>query len=128
MNWPEKLYKFTKVQGAVTTYTFVQEKQLPNIQEPVGLYYSNYGQSYYVTRLDLTKYHTSLESCYEAWIESIEKFKQKVIKQFENKCKIDYEMYSTRKLLDENPEIKARMKDVLDRMNNGTYWSEKIDV
>lgn len=128
MDWPEKLYQFTKVQGAVTTYTFMGEKYLPNVQEPVGRYLSNYNQTYHITQQGLSQYHTSLESCYEAWIESIEKFKQKVIKQFENKCGIDYDLYSTRKLLDENPEIKARVKDVLDRMNNGTYWSEKIDV
>jgi len=117
--WPEKLYQFTKVQGAVTTYTFMGEKYLPNIQEPVGRYFSNYGQTYYITQLEVAKYHTSLESCYEAWIESIEKFKQKVIKQFENKCKIDYYEYNMiqfRKFLDENPDIKSRVKKLKDEM------------
>ena len=131
MIWPEKLYQFTKVQGAVTTYVFKESQTIAasngwNFE--VGVYISNYNQKYHIPIEKLSNYYTSLESCYIAWIESIEKFKQKVINQFENKCKIDYEMYSTRKLLDENPEIKARMKDVLDRMNNGTYWSEKIDV
>jgi len=96
--WPEKLYQFTKVQGAVTTYTFMGEKYLPNIQEPVGRYFSNYGQTYYITQLEVAKYHTSLESCYIAWIESIEKFKQKVIKQFENKCGIQYKSKTEQRL------------------------------
>ena len=126
MNWPEKLYKFTKVQGAVTTYTFKCERAVSGIT--FGVYSTNYNQTNLIYQSDLHRYHTSLESCYIAWIESIEKFKQKVIKQFENKCGINYDLYSTKKLLDENPEIKARAKDVLDRINNGTYWSEKIDV
>lgn len=99
-NWPEKLYQFTKVQGAVTTYTFMGEKYLLNIQEPVGRYLSNYGQTYYITQLEVAKYHTSLESCYEAWIESIEKFKQKVIKQFENKCGVRYFDIAFAKIVD----------------------------
>lgn len=98
MEWPKKLYQFTKVQGAVTTYTFVQEKQLSNSEETFGLYSSNYGQYYHITQFQLTKYHTSLESCYKAWIESIEKFKQKVIKQFENKCGIQYKSKTEQRL------------------------------
>lgn len=115
MNWPEKLYKFTKVQGAITTYTFMQEKKLPNIQEPVGLYYSNYGQSYYVTQLDIAKYYTSLEACYEAWIDSIEKFKKKVIKQFEKKCKIDYSEYK----FPTNPDYFDKEADLWDKQMKG---------
>lgn len=126
MIWPEKLYQFTKVQGAVTTYTFKCERTVSGTT--FGVYSTNYNQTNWIYQSDLHRYYTSLESCYIAWIESIEKFKQKVIKQFENKCKIDYGIYSTQKLLDENPEIKARAKDVLDRINNGTYWSEKIEL
>ena len=94
-NWPEKLYQFTKVQGAVTTYTFMQ------IMEDRAKYYSNYNQVYWLSQLDIDHgYYTSLESCYEAWIESIEKFKEKVIKQFENKCGIQYKSKTEQRLDD----------------------------
>lgn len=99
MNWPETLYKFTKVQGAITTY------ELKSVQERngmvFGIYKSNYNQTYWIFQSDLHRYHTSLESCYLAWIESIEKFRRKVIKQFENKCKIDYSVIEVEKLLKE---------------------------
>ena len=113
----EKLYQFTKVQGAVTTYTFVQEKQLSNSEETYGLYSSNYGQYYHITQFQLTKYHISLESCYEAWIESIEKFKEKVIKQFENKCGIDYLEYNKATKFLENYFGKEHLKKIKDEMD-----------
>ena len=88
MNWPETLYKFTKVKGAITTYTLAK---VDNVSEGnFAFYYSNYNQTYHISEADITNYYTSLESCYEAWIESIEKFKQKVIRQFENKCGVKY--------------------------------------
>ena len=112
MIWPEKLYQFTKVQGAVTTYTFMGEKYLLNVQEPIGQYYSNYSQTYYITQQGLPQYYTSLESCYIGWIESIEKFKQKVIKQFENKCKIDYHEYKnpTTEFFDKEADLWDKQK------------------
>ena len=101
MIWPEKLYQFTKVQGAITTYTFKCVQDLPSNEPLTAKYISNYKQGYYITESELSSYHTSLESCYEAWIESIEKFKQKVIKQFENKCGIEYSVIEVEKLLKE---------------------------
>jgi hypothetical protein len=65
-------------------------------------------------------YHTSLEDCYDAWIDSIEQFKKKVIKQFEKKCGIVYYEYSNAKFkawLDTQPEIKERMQKVKDEMD-----------
>ena len=102
MNWPEKLYQFTKVQGAVTTYTFKCERTVSGTT--FGVYSTNYNQTNWIYQSDLHRYHTSLEDCYKAWIESIEKFKQKVIKQFENKCKIDYSVIEVEKLLKEISE------------------------
>ena len=98
MNWPEKLYQFTKVQGAVKTWTL--NRGLP-ITENTAVYSNNYGESLVFTEEIISlHYHTSLESCYEAWIESIEKFKQKVIKQFENKCGIQYKSKTEQRLDD----------------------------
>lgn len=117
MIWPEKLYKFTKVQGAITTYTYQGIKDtLGNV---FGVYVSNYGQTSWISQEKLVNYHTSLEDCYEAWIESIEKFKEKVIKQFENKCKIDYNKWRQAKFkawLDTQPDIKSRVKKVKDEL------------
>lgn len=124
MNWPETIYSFTKPGKSIVTWKFVEVHK-----DGRGNYFSNYNQHNYISQVELEKYYyTSLESCYEAWIDSIEKFKQKVIKQFEKKCGIDYDLYSKRKLVEENPEIKARLKDVLEKINNGTYWSENIDL
>ena len=61
MIWPEKLYKFTKVQGAITTYTYQGIKDtLGNV---FGVYVSNYGQTSWISQEKLVNYHTSLESC-----------------------------------------------------------------
>ena len=98
MIWPEKLYQFTKVQGAIKTWEF--KKILERGGMICGVYTNNYGQTQWVFQSDLHRYYTSLESCYEAWIESIEKFKQKVIKQFENKCGIQYKSKTEQRLDD----------------------------
>jgi hypothetical protein len=120
VKWPEKLYKFTKVQGTITTYTFKCEQTVLSREELTAKYVSNYSQGYYITESQLSNYYTSLEACYEAWIDSIEKFKRKVIKQFEKKCKIDYHEYNNAKFkawLDTQPDIKVRMQKVKDEMD-----------
>jgi hypothetical protein len=79
-----------------------------------GNYFSNYNQHNYISQMELDNYYyTSLEECYEAWIDSIEKFKEKVIKQFENKCKVDYTEYRISKLkeiLEYDPDIVKQIK------------------
>lgn len=86
MNWPEEIYSFTKPGKAIVTWKFVMKTEDGRAE-----YYSNYHQRNWISQMELDNYYfTSLESCYIAWIESIEKFKQKVIKQFENKCGVKY--------------------------------------
>ncbi len=97
MNWPEKLYQFTKVQGAIKTWTF----WFVDKGDPLYAFYrNNYGQSRQLYYTNVKDYHTTLESCYIAWIESIKKFKEKVIKQFENKCGIQYKSKTEQRLDD----------------------------
>ena len=110
MNWPEKLYQFTKVQGAITTYTFKCERTVSGTT--FGVYSTNYNQTNWIYQSDLHRYHTSLESCYIAWIESIEKFKQKVIKQFENKCGVKYFDIAFSKLVENHNK---RRQDEMDK-------------
>lgn len=118
VNWPEEVYNFTKVQGSVKTW--VLNKKLP-ITESTAVYSNNYGESLVFTKEVISLYYyTSLENCYDAWIDSIEKFKEKVIKQFENKCGINYYEYSNAKFkawLDGQPEFKERMQKVKDEMD-----------
>ncbi len=119
VNWPEKLYKFTKVQGVIKTVHF-KSVMTGNVQ--LGVYEDAWGGQVALTQLEVQKkYYTSLKSCYEAWIDSIDQFKEKVIKQFEKKCKINYYEYRKIKFkawLDTQPEIKARMQKVADELRN----------
>ena len=96
VNWPEEVYNFTKVQGSVKTW--VLNKKLP-ITESTAVYSNNYGESLVFTKEVISLYYyTSLKDCYEAWIESIDQFKKKVIKQFENKCGIQYKSPTEQRL------------------------------
>jgi len=95
MNWPETIYSFTKPGKAIVTWKFVKVHE-----DGRGNYFSNYNQHNRISQMELDNYYyTSLESCYEAWIDSIEQFKKKVIKQFEKKCGVDY-ISPTEKRLD----------------------------
>jgi len=97
MIWPEKLYQFTKVQGAIKTWEF----WFVDKGDPLYAFYrNNYCQSRQLHYTNVKDYHTSLEACYIAWIELIEKFKQKIIKQFENKCGIQYKSRTEQRLDD----------------------------
>jgi len=106
MIWPEKLYQFTKVQGAIKIWKFSAVDKGDSLY---AFYRNNYGQVRQVYYLNVKGYHTSLESCYEAWIESIEKFKQKVIKQFENKCGVDYYEISIKKIKSQIQQVKDEL-------------------
>lgn len=116
MNWPEEIYSFTKPGKAIVTWKFVM-----TTEDGRAEYFSNYNQTNWISKMQLENYYyTSLEDCYEAWIDSIEQFKKKVIKQFEKKCGIDYYEYSKTKFktwLETQPDIKAQLQKVKDEMD-----------
>lgn len=87
-NFPDKLYSFTKIQGAIKTWTL--DKNRP-ITEFTALYFSNYGESSVFTKSVIAEYYfVKEEDCFVAWVEALEKKKEQIIKRFEKKFKRAY--------------------------------------
>ena len=115
MNWPEKIYSFTKPGKAIITWKFVMKTDDGRAE-----YHSNYNQRNWISQMELDNYYfISLEDCYDSLINSVENLKKKIINQFERKCKINYYEFKMTKFkswLNTQPEIKARMQKIKDEM------------